>query len=308
MEIKMKKNTALMLLLSFLIMVISPGFAVCISPELKAPVFESTNSEPVLMRYKLQRDQVLSMTVDMNTDIRMRVATQKADIVQNVRITAKARVTEVDGNGNIAVLLKITRMTMKLSGMKEAEFDSDNPDNSNPDLQAVNAMIGVGIPCKISPVGELLETDLEPLRLAVRRLNNATLTKTLEDSASKMFEGTFVQLSKDPIAAGQTYEAGTFVSGGTKMRVSYKITAVSSDKTKALMMPVMNMDVPANSIPGLEMKISKQENSGWILFDVDKGYVSEGRISGRIVMEASADGRNLLMDMTNKMVFTSNLN
>ena len=304
----MKKGLALLVFLSLSIIGIYTEPSDCLSTELKAPVFQSTTNEPVLMRYKLKRDQVLSMVVDMNTDIQMKAAAQKVDMVQNIRMDAKARVTEVDESGNISALVKITRITMKISGLMQADFDSDNPDNSNPDLQAVNAMIGVGIPCRISPVGELLETDLEPLRLAVRRLNNATLTKTFEDSTSKMFEGTFIQLSKDPISSGQTYEAGTIVSGDMKMRASYRIVSVNSDKTKVIMTPVIKMDAPASFIPGAEMKIKKHDAYGWILFDVDKGYASEGQITIHMAMETSANGQNLLTDITAKVVSTANLN
>lgn len=273
-----------------------------------APAFKSTTSEPVLLRYKLKRDQLMKLVIDANTDIQMGIGAQQLNMGQDMRIEAKARVTEVDEKGNISVLVKITRLQMKLSGMAQVEFDSDKPDNPNPDFQAVTAMIGIGIPCKISPVGEMLETDLEPLRLAVRRVNNAALSKALEDSTSKMFEGTFIQLSKNPIATGQTYEAGTIVSDQMKMHASYKIASVDSDRTKVVMAPILVMELAPNAMPGATAKITSQEASGWLLFDLEKGYVSEAQMRIHVVSEITANGQKLQMDMTTKVRSTSSLN
>lgn len=277
--------------------------------ESNAPVFTSTSSEPVLLRYKLKRDQVMKLAVDMETNMRMSIGAQSLNMGQNMRIEAKIRVTEVDEKGNMSVLVKITRLTMKMTnGTTQIEFDSDKPEGAPPDFQAVTAMIGVGIPCKISPVGEMLETDLEPLRLAVNRVNNAALSKALEDSTSKMFQGTFVQLSKAPIAAGQTYEAGTIVSDQTKMHVSYTIASVSGNRSKVIMEPVMTMDSLAKTLPDAETKMTKQETSGWLLFDVDKGYISDGRMRIQMGFEITHDGQKALMEMTAKVASTSSLN
>lgn len=266
------------------------------SPAIERPVFPSTTIEAVLLRYRLKRDQVLNIVDDINTDIQMGIGPLTLNMAQNIRIEAKARITEVDLNGNISALVKITRLKMKMSGVANAEFDSDKPDDANPDFKAVTAMIGVGIPCKISPVGELLETDLEPLRLAVRRVNNAALQKALEDSTTQMFEGTFIQLSKDPIAAGQTYRAGTILSDKMKMQTSYKIASVNSEKSKVIMEPIVVMELPADAIPDADMKIIGQETTGWMLFDREKGYPTEGQMNSHVVMELTADGQQVRMD------------
>lgn len=263
---------------------------------LERPVFPSTTSEPVLLRYRLKRDQVINMADDLNTDIQMGMGPITLNTTQNIRIQAKARITEVDEKGNISALVKVTRLVMKMSGIVNAEFDSDQPNDSNPNLKAVTAMIGVGIPCKISPVGEMLETDLEPLRLAVRRVNNAALQKALEDSTTQMFEGTFIQLSKDPIAAGQTYRAGTILSDKAKMHTSYRIASVNSEKGKVIMEPVVVMEFPADAIPDAEAKIISQETTGWMLFDREKGYPTEGQMSSHVVVELTANGQKVRLD------------
>ncbi len=278
--------------------------------ESKAPVFGSTTRESILLRYKLKRDQIMKIVDDTNTDIQMSMGTEKMNMGEHIHIEAKARVTEVDEKGNISMLVKITRLTLKMTGIIEVEFDSEKPENANPHFKAVTAMIGVGIPCKISPVGELLETDLEPLRLAALRANSAALMKAFDESASKMFEGTFIQLSKDPVSAGQIYEAGTIVSGPLKAYVSYKIESVDSDKRKAIMSPIVVLDGVANTIPDPESgaTITNQEVSGWLLFDVEKGFVSDGQISARQTGEFVANGQTIRIELKMIMMMAASLN
>ncbi len=192
----------------------------------KPPAFNSTSNEPVLLRYKLKAGQVEKVVLDM--DVAARQGDQHLDIA--IRTEAKVAVKEVDDEGNISALVKITRMTLKMSGPKEVEFDSDKPDDDNPQFKAVSAMINVGIPVKISPIGKMLETDLEPLQLAARRAGDAALAKSLEDSTNKMVEGTFVELSEKPVKVGDTYKSGTVVDEKfMKMRMSYRIRSASGD-------------------------------------------------------------------------------
>jgi hypothetical protein len=304
----MKKRLLLPLVLFLSIMTMYAGPGDNPKEALQKPVFASTTPDPVLFRYKLKTDQIMLMAVDMNTDIQMKIGARKMDVTQNIRIEAKARVTEVDEAGTISVLVKITRMTMDMTGGPQpVAYDSDQSENAGPDFEAVSAMIGVGIPCKISPVGEMLETDLEPLRLAVRRVNNAAMKKAIEDSAGKMVEGTFVQLSQEPIAAGQTYQAGTIIADPMKASVSYTIASVSGDKRQALMTPTVAFEFPADSIPGGEAKLTQQKTDGWILFDLENGYSGAGRVNTHIVLEMTANKQTVVMEMTMKVVSTATL-
>ena len=271
----------------------------------KAPVFSATTAEPVLMRYKLKMDQVMKMGVDMDVDVHVQAGPQDIKMVQAMHFDAKARVTEVDDKGNMACVVKITHMTMKMSGMTDIAYDSDKPDEAPASFQGVAAMIDVGIPCKISPVGELLETDLEPLRLAAQRANNAALAKAVEDSVNQMFEGTFLQLSKDPIAAGATYKGGTILSDKTKMHLSYKIGSVSADKSKAVMEPSIEMEIPPDAFPGATGKITSQESNGWQVWDVEKGCPGDAQMHMHVGMELTSNGEKATVEITTTSRMTS---
>jgi hypothetical protein len=268
------------------------------------PAFASTSEEPVLLRYKHKTGQVEKMRMDLDMDMRVRQGAQELKLKMTLRMDAKAVVTTVDGEGNMSVLLKITRMYSKTSGLKDVEFDSDRP-SDNPDFKGVTAMVGVGIPCKMSPVGKMLETDLEPLRLAVRRAGDAALAKSFEDSVKRMFEDQYVELSETPVKAGDIYKAGTIVEDRMKIHKSYKIRAVSGDKTQVLLEPVAALELGPGAFGG--GKLRSQRFDGWILFDLQKGYMSRSDGYVRLLFDIAAEGQTGTMEITTKVKMTSSL-
>ena len=271
------------------------------------PTFGSTSNEPVRLRYKLKAGQTQKMVVDMDMDMRLDVGGQQINMKQTMTMEAKAAATAVDADGNIAEEVKITRMKMKVTGPGgTVEFDSDKP-SDDPKFQVLKAMINVGIPCKMSPVGKMLKTDMEPLRLAVSKAD-AALAKSLEDSTKQMFDGTFIQLSETPVKAGDTYKAGTVVSDKAKINMSYKIRLVSGDKNKAVLEPVAVIDMGAGTFPpGVDAKIKKQQMAGWILFDVQKGYASKADIRMNMVLDINSQGQTGSANITAKSTVTSSV-
>ena len=269
------------------------------------PKFDSTSNEPILLRYKLKPGQVEKIVVDMEMNMHIKQGAQEFTMKIAMRIEAKDAVSAVDAEGNMTGVVKITRMKMKVAGPKEVEFDSDKP-TDDPNFKGVTAMIGVGIPCKISPVGKMLETDLDPIRQAARRANDAALAKSFEDSAKQMFDGTYIQLSEKPIKAGETYKAGTIVSDKVKIHNSYKVLSVSADKTKTLLEPVAVLEMaPGAFPPGVDVKMKTQRVAGWLLFDLQKGHLSKGEIRMLMTMDINAMGQTGTMEMSMKTTLTS---
>jgi hypothetical protein len=144
----------------------------------------------------------------------------------------------------------------------------------------------------MSPAGKMLLTDLEPLRLAARKANDAALAKTLEDSAKQMLDGIYVQLSEKPVKAGDTYKAGSSISDKRKIHNSYKITAVSGDKSEVLMEPMPTFELVLGAFgQSADVKIKNQKVVGWILYDVEKGHISRADIRMRLDLEINALGQ-----------------
>jgi hypothetical protein len=271
------------------------------------PAFAGTSQEPVLLRYKRKTGQVEKMAMDIDVDARARQGSEETRLKMTMRIEAKSVVTAVDDEGNISIVLKITRMYLKSSGEKDVEFDSDKrPDD--PAFKGVTAMIGVGIPCKISPVGKMLETDLEPLRLAASRAGNAALAKSFEDSTKQMFEGTYIQLGEKAVKAGDTYKAGTIVADKMKTHNSFKIRAVSKDETQVLLEPVCDLEIAPGAFgDDVEAKLKSQRVVGWLLFDLQTGHMSKAALRSHMLVDTNAKGQKGTVEMTTKVKMTSSL-
>lgn len=273
-----------------------------------APVFDSTSAEPVLLRYRMKTGQVLKLSLVMDSEAKVQLGSERITVNQTMQMDAKGAVTAVDGEGNISMVVKLTHMSMKTSGgPTNIEFDTDKA-NDNPNFKAVLAMINVGIPCRVSPEGKMLETDLEPLRLAVRRADNGALGKALDDSAQQMFDGTFVQLSPTPVKAGDTYKAGTIISDKMKVNMSYRIRSVSGDKSKAILEPVPVLEMaPEVFPPELHAKLKSQSVSGWMLYDVQNGCPGDCAINMRMVVDIDAMGQAGTIDVNANTTVTMRL-
>jgi hypothetical protein len=87
--------------------------------------------------------------------------------------------------GNISAIMKITRLKMKSSGPDEVELDTDKPGGIGNSAGVIADMIDLGLRCRISPVGEMLSTDLAPLRLAAQKVRNAALPGRRADARAR---------------------------------------------------------------------------------------------------------------------------
>lgn len=270
------------------------------------PKFASTSDEAVLLRYKYKAGDVEKIALDIDMDMTVRLGKTTLPMKMNMHIDAKSVTTAVASNGDFSAIVKITRMRMTTtSGANNVEFDTDKP-SDDPSFKGISAMINVGIPCKMSPVGKMLETDMEPIRQAVRKVGNDALVKSLEDSTNQMFGGAYVQLSEDPVKAGDTFQAGTVLSGKAKVHNSYKVLSVSGDKSEAILQTVPVIELAPDAFPkGMEAKLTSQKVNGWMLFDVANGHAAKADIRMHMKMDLKTSGEQGDIDMTVRSKMTA---
>ena len=63
-----------------------------------------------------------------------------------------------------------------------------------------------------------------------------------------------------------------------------------------------------DAMPNAGAKIVSQESTGWLLFDTEQGYTSDGHMQLHAVFEFTDHGQKARMDMTTKAHCTSILN
>jgi hypothetical protein len=272
------------------------------------PKFETTSTEPVLLRNKLKVGQVEKAVIDLALDMRIRQGDKEQKLDMSMHMAGSFTVKAVDDEGVMSGVVRFTRLKMKMSGLADVEFDSDKPGQDRPELEAIREMLKADIPCKVTPEGKFLEADIEVFRLAARKLGNPALSQSLEDSTKKMFEGTFIQLSVTPVKAGDTYKAGTLSEGKVKVDMSYKVRAVSGDRTKAILEPRGEMKLEEGAFPpSMDVKIKDQRLGGWALFDVQNGHLIKGEVHLHATLEMSSRGQTGTMEMKAKTTVTASV-
>ncbi len=239
-----------------------------------APSFSSTTKDAVLFRYKFQPGQKVSMDMSMNTE--MKTESEEGEMSMPFVMTFEANyaVKSVDKDGNARAELVITRMTMKSSGFLDISYDSADPKDAAKDkFTSINALINVPIPVQISPLGKLLSVDTNPLLKAAQKMGQQLDPDQFNQQIEQLTKNSFVQLSADPLKAGDVYDAGTISTSFGSMStmeadVKYEVVAVSADKKQAILKPVVTF-----SIPGVTL--TQSDFNGWILFDLQKGNVKQ---------------------------------
>lgn len=275
------------------------------------PEFATTSPEPVLLRYKCQPNQKIDFGCDMDMVMRLdasdgRGQDMKMNMTMNMKMDGMFHVTEVDSNGDFRAVMTITRITTKMDmeggpgGAQKMDFDSDKDRATDrPEMRPLRAMLNQPVPVKISAMGQLLEADVHAL--ASMMGSAASTTMNAKQSIEQILKSSFVQLSKDPVKAGDTYDAGELSMGGPggdgmKAKVRYKILSVSGDKKQAVLQPLVDFSI--TKIPGAEnIKMESCSADGWILFDVERGNIVRSAADIRMAMAGSEGRQSMRMEM-----------
>jgi hypothetical protein len=239
-----------------------------------SPRFASTSGDKVLFRYKFTPGQKVSINMSMDTMMKSSSQTGEMEMPFKMTFDASYKVNNVNAEGAAEATLVISHMTMKATGAMDITYDSADPQNSSDSqFAAINVMVNVPIPVQISPLGELISMDTDPLLQAAQKMGTQIDLAQFKQQTKELTESSFIQLSADPLKAGDLYDAGTISTtfGETstmQANVKYKLIAVSGDKKQAILQPMVTF-----SFPGMNLKQSNFK--GWILFDLEKGNVKE---------------------------------
>ncbi len=278
-----------------------------------APAFAATSPDPVLFRYKFKQGQTAATKLAMQIANRMQMGeNNKVTVHVTIDMDAQYTVRSVDGNGDAWAVLTITRMKMRSDGPEAVAFDSaQNQPAGNPHLQALQAMLNTPIPVKVSALGKVLDMDRDPIDQAIRRAGIAANVFDANKTADDIVKGSFVQLSASPVRRGDIYTAGTIVQkteglGEMALDARFKVLSVSGDGKQALLQPMGDfMLKPGNEAGPVRINLSKASVNGWILFDLEKGFISRSEVLVTMEMEAS-EGANAMHLATDTIARCSN--
>jgi hypothetical protein len=273
-----------------------------------APMFPETSTEPILLRYKFTPGDTFRLSVDIGLAMRMEVMGQSMEVPMVMSMYGELKTLSVEPNGDYRLSAVFQRVTMESSGAgKSVSFDSQKAaDGIDPALKPLQSMVGVPVQVKITPTGRILETDYSLMEEALRRAGAAAGLAELTRDVDKSLHRAFTMLPEEPVRAGDLYPAGELVEaagelGEIRGQVQYQVLAVSGDRTRALLKPILEMTfVPSPNAP-IQPRLESGGMEGWILFDADKGNILQSAGSMKVALEFTQNGQTLNVKMILKM-------
>lgn len=240
-----------------------------------APSLGATTNNPITMSYTYTAKSKYNFEYQMEMKMSLNGMGQQMEINVPMKFFGDYNIISVDKEGNAEIDMKISRITMKMDGPMPMEFDSaKGAENIDPAMKPLMAMVNTPMKAKVSSKGKTLEIDIEPLKKALGADGEMVLTE-LKKTTDELMRGSFVALPDQPVKAGDTYDGGSYSQsmggmGEMKAQITYKVLAVSADKTRVLLEPTITFDTQmAAGVPGLKMSNDGQQ--GWMLINLATG-------------------------------------
>ncbi len=256
------------------------------------PIFKSQSKEAVLLRYKFKTGKSYSSDVVffMNTVSKQGRRTQSNQTLMNMQVKYRVKSQSEAKISNIEMLISRLKMTSK--GLKKINYDSArDKSNKKPEFAVFNAIVGTPIDLKIDDRGKVLSVSLLKIEEKIKKTGNKIVLQHLQRTAKELTLNSFIALPKKSIRAGERIKVGGVKTplpnvGQVKMDTEYKVIAVSGDKKKVILQPLVKYTIEPSKQSKLPMKINKANMKAWILFSIEKGDVLKS--SAKINMSVSS--------------------
>lgn len=280
--------------------------AMASDPLPEKPVFPEPGQGPVVLRYKFAKGDRFALELQTQTRTSIEMGPIKVDVPMTMGFEADVVTDATEAGGNAWMTMTITRVTLTSAppGQPGISFDShETPAPNDPTLKPLAAMVGAASKVVVTPLGEVLEMSSPALDKILSDIAAAAPgAQGFQESMAQLSRGTFIQLSKQPVSAGDVYDAGhidTALPGLGTMRngVKYRIASVSSDCSSALLEPILSLSFLPS--PGLPVKVTAnvKNSEGWLLFDVEKGNVTRSAVRLAYSVEIK-DGQQTMLIST----------
>ncbi|MDQ7825113.1 MAG: DUF6263 family protein [Candidatus Eremiobacteraeota bacterium] len=229
----------------------------------------------------------------------MSLGEKKLRISMDMMMEGLMKVKEISKEGVASFDMSFTRITMNCTEPSPVSFDSDNDaDMKNPQFTSLSLITGKDIPVKVTDRGEVKEIDMQVFYKALESGIDTAMKDKLRENIEYMTKSSFIQLCRDPVKAGDTYDAGVIVQplakiGEISTSVSYRILSVSGDKKQAVIKPICRSSLKVASSGPVKAGIDSDKFEGWILFDLEKGNIMESSAETQRVMSISEGAKTM---------------
>jgi hypothetical protein len=83
----------------------------------------------------------------------------------------------------------------------------------------------------------------------------------------------------------------------------YEVVAVSADKKQALLRPKGELSLVPGKSKGVSLTLESKSLDGWLLFDVERGYVVRSSTNIKLAIKVAAAGKTAPLRVEMKMTY-----
>jgi hypothetical protein len=286
-----------------------------------------------LLRYKFNRGDKVNFVMDQKVVMKMSVGGQDIAVTVNMRASMTQEVTSSPGNnagggglsgigqkagqpgtGSADVVQRITHMRCEMTAGPGVNTTYDSDTNKNPNDQVgqqiaplFNAIVGSEIKMKISPLGEISNTQL-PQALTTAMQNFAAANPGggggMSPEQLKRMVEQCIRLPANAVNPGatwtQTLQNDMPPSGKLEFAYTYrydgKLERKDGRKLEKITATAVGKVIPSPFAPA-QVTIKAQSLKGTILFDNQMGQIFQTDVVQDMQIEVSAQGQTIPMTL-----------
>ncbi len=266
---------------------------------------KTSTDEAVSISYSFKKGKVISNRIESIMELEM----MGQKIPMSYMSEGSYEITEVKEDGSAVVAYKISRMHIKAE-QQGIDYDTQNkevdPNHKMLD-EMFRKMLNVPISFVITNKGKIQSVDYAAMTEAFGP-QYMFIKQQIEQNANNFSQNSFVTLPEGELKAGDIIE-GELIEQNIqgieiKAKTDYKVKMISSNKKKILLETIGKLDFNAMNLPeGTSITMNEGNVTGWVLLDVDAGYITQSKIDTYMDFTSEENGEktNLILRTTTNM-------
>ena len=262
------------------------------------------------LSWKFQPGETLRYVVVQKVDMDMSVPgeqTQKMSTNQTMDMLWKINDIGADGTAKMAQVVDRVQMSSNGGPAGNMSYDSQSKaavdPRQKPIADAFGKIIGAEFQVSMRPSGKI--DDVVVPQSLVKALTDSGPTGSMltEASLKEMMTQSAVSLPADAIAPGTSWETSQQVdlNFGT-MVVTSQLTYTGTKDGMATILTKPTIDVKPKDNALVELKLTKSEGQGLVLFDVAKGRISKSDLKLKLDLAVTRYGKTVNMTLNQTTV------
>jgi len=256
------------------------------------PAFSATTEEPLLLRYLHRKGERYNVIFEANNRIEIQTHGQRMKTWMPIRITMQYKVFNVTREKIAELALRYQRVVIDLTyegGNGQGGFTFDSAvdlDETNPAFKPFLSLVDTPLGLKISETGQIIHLEVKPLLKALG-LKEADQDKPEVQEVlqrnRELFFNQFPLLPETPVKPGDTFPTGGYLTKlptGSQLEftAACRVKAIAADRRSGILEPIGKLSFIL-SPGGRKHSVSEDIFNGWLLFNVEKGYVERSAYS-----------------------------